>query len=226
MSLLMALGPILVDFWLQLGPPNPPQIDKKSTKSESFFQSIFWLIFEWFSNRFVADLASKLEGRRAILYWKNTILLMIFAFWANLPTRGYMIAFLVNLPPNLRPKTPPNLSQNRSKSSSKINAKIDQILNTSFFDLCWILVDLGAPNLSPARGSSLHVRSPFWLLGPLGAKLAQSAPQDPQHDLQDLNLDPKWPPRPPTWTTKWPPRPSIWSLNCSPRRLTWYQNGP
>ena len=100
-----------------------------------------------------------------------------------------MIAFLVNLPPNLRPKTPPNLSQNRSKSSSKINAKIDQILNTSFFDLCWILLDLGPQNLSPARGSSLHFWSPLWFLGRLVAKLAQNAPQDPQHDLQDLNLD-------------------------------------
>ena len=50
----------------------------------------------------------------------------IFAISANLPTRGHIIDFLVNLALNLRPKTLTKSTQEASKIDKKGHAKQDE----------------------------------------------------------------------------------------------------
>ena len=85
----------------------------------------FLLDFGPLWGRFFCNLTSKLEGREDQKLLKNHRFFILFAFSANLSTRGYMIDFLVNLAFNLRPKTFQNSTQEASKIDQKGYRKHD-----------------------------------------------------------------------------------------------------
>ena len=77
------------------------------------------LHFRTLWERFLINFASKLEGRGSQKYWKKQSFWSIFATSANLPTRGHMIGFLMNLAPNLAPKTHQKSTQEAPKTDGK-----------------------------------------------------------------------------------------------------------
>ena len=66
-----------------------------------------------------------MEGRVAQKYLKTWGVFGFFAIWANWPTRGYMMDFLLNLAFNLRHKTYENPTQEVHKIEQKRHRKYD-----------------------------------------------------------------------------------------------------
>ena len=85
----------------------------------------FLLDFWWVWGRFFVNFASKLDGRGTKKLWKTLSFFKVFAILANLPTRGHMIDFLVNLAPNLSPKTHQKSTQEAPKINKKRHRKYD-----------------------------------------------------------------------------------------------------
>ena len=84
------------------------------------------------------DKASKLEGRVTNKWWRKSRVFCVLASSANLPTRGRMVDFLVNLALSLSSQT----FQKSSQAASKIKKSIEVMMQVGL-GLAPLLVRFG-----------------------------------------------------------------------------------
>ena len=116
----------LVPTWLPLGCQNLPKIEpswlQDPSKIGSRCRPIFCLIFDRPGIVFFPILLRSWTAKGPKKPFQSVELsanLLFFVISANLPTRGHMIDFLVNLAPNLAPKTHQKSTQQAPKIDEK-----------------------------------------------------------------------------------------------------------
>ena len=116
---LLDFGAILASKILPKSTPNGRKIDQKLHQDvDQFFDRLLMALGPIFG-RFGLEVGRPRDQKTL----KNQWFLSIFAFSANLPTRGHLINFLVSLVSNLASKTFQNPSQEASKIDQKSNKK-------------------------------------------------------------------------------------------------------
>ena len=212
----------LIDFWSILEPtwpPKPlqnrPKIDQKSIKNRNKSLINFLIDFWWLWDRFLVDLASKLEGRGTKKHWKTN------GFWAFLlfqPTCQqeatwsiFWSAWCPTWRPKLSkipPKRPPKSIKNRTKNKSKNGVHFGPI----FVRFSSILASMLAPKRGGRRGGE---RTFGGLVGSWG-----------QDGPKSRKRGPKTPPRSPKWLPRGPQEPFLrefWSPTWSIWAPIWFR---
>ena len=107
-----------------------------------------------------------LRGPKSQMHCKNQWFFKIFAISTNLPTRGHMIAILVNMAIKLSPKTLQICSQNRSRSHIKSNAKNHWFFDRLLTAFGWVLASILAPKRGGRGEDERAFSGSCWLLKP------------------------------------------------------------